>query len=384
MTMFTSITVWRAFLSFRLSFRHNLAERAGTETLIVRITTSSGKTGYGQVLPRSYLTGETLDGAQQDIRERWWPQLRGARWTDGAEETILSKLFNQADAEKRNAGYAGVDVAAGMAAGLPVLNNTTSSGMDGAGRKRLDLVGVIPASGARKAALLARIYKLLGYRRFKVKVGTDRDADAARLAAVRRTVGNNAWLTVDANAAWDWDEAIARMRGLGGEFGVSLVEEPLRHDVAPDADIPELERLGGVSTMADESLCHIEDANRLLERGGPSWWNIRLAKNGGFSGVNRLAKLAREHGIRLYGGILVGETGAMAAAGRYSFFETGVECGEYGFSRVFVKGDPFRGAPAGYGGYYIAPEPGSEKLIEASESAIPGKIVFADSLEVDF
>lgn len=380
MATLTTITVWRTLLSFRLSFRHNLAERSGTETLLVRIGTDEGGVGFGQVIPRSYLTGETIDGALRDICDRWWPRLRGADFSREPVRKVLLPLFLEADGERLSAGYAGVDVAARMATGLFGPEEGYNGASLSAGKGRLELVGVIPATGVRKAAFLARVFRLLGYRRFKVKVGTDAEADARRVATVRRIVGKDAWLAADANAAWGWDEAMERMKGLGREFGVALVEEPLTREAAAKADFQELERMTGIAAMADESLCGTTDAQRLLEGGGPSWWNIRLAKNGGFTGVNRLAGMAREKGIRLYGGILVGETGALAAAGRHSFFATGVECGEYGFSRVFVKGDPFRGAPAGYQGYYMYPDLRTEKALTAKESAMPGEIVFSDGI----
>lgn len=340
---FTGIEVWRAHFPFRLAFSHNLASRRGTETLIIVLHDSLGRTGYGQVLPRSYLTGETIEGAEEDIRSRWWPELaRLSIPTMRAEEhlsTALGQVFTQADALRITASYAGVDVAAHM-----ILGGASSP-------ETFPLVGVISAAAPVKAAWIARVMRWLGYRRFKVKVGGNAAVDEARLAVVRRVIGADAWLAVDANAAWTWDEAVDRIRGLAA-FQVAVVEEPLVAGVAATADFSRLEELGGIATMADESLCSLADARALLERGTPAWWNIRLAKNGGVTGVRRVAALAREKGVKVYGGILVGETGALAAAGRYVFPAVGAECGEYGFSRVFLRGDPFRGSPAGYRGHF--------------------------------
>lgn len=375
MTTFTRITVWRSYFSFRLPFSHNLASRSGAETLLLRLTTADGRVGYGQVLPRDYLSGETLDSALADIRDRWWPRLRELDFGESPASNILLPLFCEADRERRNAAFAGIDVAVRSALGYfsPESGFANRLGKD----KRVGLVGVIPAMDAEKAGILARILKFLGYRRFKVKVGSDADADARRLEAVRRIIGQNNWLAVDANAAWEWEEATRRMRDLKARYNVDVVEEPLVGMGAPFPDCRILEKLTGVHVMADESLVTTADADQLIEHGTPSWWNIRLAKNGGFMGVNALAGMARKVGVTLYGGILVGETGALAAASRMAFFETGVACGEYGFSRIFLKGDPFRGSPAGYSGYFTPPEFG-EKRVEAKKKAIPGKVVFYD------
>lgn len=356
-----------------MSFRHNLADRSEAETLLVRLSTSDGRVGHGQILPRAYLTGETLDGALADVRDRWWPRLREIRFENVSAAELMQPLYRDADADRRTAGYAGVDVAARAALGY---FGAEAAFVNRLGRnRRVELVGVVPATGVRKAGLLAGVLRMLGYRRFKVKVGTDAARDAERLAAVRRAIGTGAWLAADANGAWGVDEARERMREMGKRFRVKLVEEPVRADVAGAVDYKRLEAESGVEAMADESLCTIADAEGLIERGSPSWWNVRLAKNGGFMGVNALAERARKAGVKLYGGILVGEAGALAAAGRMAFFEAGVECGEYGFSRVFLKGDPYRGVTGGYFGTYRAPVIG-EPPVRAGE--IPGEVVFSE------
>lgn len=355
---FISITVWKAVFPLRVSFAHNLATRDEVETLVVAIGSSRGGVGYGQILPRPYLTGESIESALHDVRERWWPGVRAialaadAGWD--AAVASLRPLYVSADASRSTSSYAGVDVAAltafASAVGIPACPARTRV-------ESLPLVGVIPAAAPKKAAWLARLLRCMGYRRFKVKVGRDADADAERVRAVRRNAGAEARLDVDANGAWGWDEAVRRMRGLAA-LGVTLVEEPLDRLAAADADFGALEKEAGMPVMADESLCTLADAAGLLARGTPSWWNLRLAKNGGFSGVMELSRLAGEHGVSTYGGVLVGETGVLAAAGRAAFFSAGVTCCEYGFPRFFLRGDPARGSPAGYRGRY-SPQPDS-------------------------
>lgn len=359
-TRFIGMNVWRVEFPLRFAFTHNLASRNRVETLLVALTTSSGRTGYGQALPRAYLTGESMESAFSDLTELWWPAVRELVFPSNANlPQVLAGLFplyRAADGQRATASYAALDVAVTMAcaastdgAFFPCLPDI--SGMP--------LVGVISAAGARKAAWMARLLRWLGFRHFKVKVGRDADADARRLEAVRHATGPHAWLAVDANAAWSRDEAPVRMRELT-RWGVVLVEEPIRGDEVVDTDFRELERMAGIPVMADESLCTRSDATAFLARGSPSWWNLRLLKNGGFSGVMALSEMADAHGIKKYGGILVGETSAMAMAAARSFFATRVLCGECGFSRIFLRGDPFRGAPGGFRGYYENP-PGSMK-----------------------
>ncbi len=366
---FTGIAVWKAAFDLRLDFSHNLASRNRVDTLLVAVRASHGGVGHGQALPRIYLTGESLESALADIRDSWWPALAETAIPADADfaEAVgaLQPIFAQADARRKNASYAAVDIAAldafsagkGMRAGFAPDQSAASA----AGGPIVPLVGVISAGNPGRSAWLARTLRFLGYRRFKVKVGRDEEADERRLAAVRRAIGPKAWLAVDANAAWDWDEAVLRMRGLA-RHGVGLVEEPLRAAVAATADFSQLEKLAGVPIMADESICTLTDARDLLARGTPSWWNLRLGKNGGFAGWANFSRLAAGRGIRIYGGVLVGETALLAAAARAAWAGGLAAMGEYGFPRLFLRGDPFRGGPGGFFGAMAPAQAGTRGL----------------------
>ncbi|MCC8166213.1 MAG: hypothetical protein LIQ31_08700, partial [Planctomycetes bacterium] len=297
-TTFTGITVWRGRFPFRLTFSHHLATRSEAETLLVRINDDGGAAGYGQALPRSYLTGETMDGAEQAILQHWWPAFRDCGSPTGNGTLSLADVVGHyagihtaADAARENAAYAAVDIAATAAVvtSRPVVMPDW--------RDAKPLVGVITGGGARKAYWLAHVLYRLGYRWFKIKVGRDEHADHQRIDAVKKAVGTGCRLYADANASWDLPTAERRLAELARQ-GIAVVEEPLTAEAAAGADWQGLERSAGVKLMADESLVTMADARRLVASGGPSCWNVRLAKNGGFAGVAAMASLARENGIR--------------------------------------------------------------------------------------
>jgi L-fuconate dehydratase len=68
-----------------------------------------------------------------------------------------------------------------------------------------------------------------GWTRFKMKVGADPEDDLRRGRMIRRLVGEDALLAIDANQRWDVDEAIDRVNRLA-EIRPYWIEEPTSPD----------------------------------------------------------------------------------------------------------------------------------------------------------
>ena len=57
----SSLTLYKIAVPLKRVVRHASFARTESENLIVRVTLSDGTTGYGEGVPRSYVTGETID-----------------------------------------------------------------------------------------------------------------------------------------------------------------------------------------------------------------------------------------------------------------------------------------------------------------------------------
>jgi L-fuconate dehydratase len=68
-----------------------------------------------------------------------------------------------------------------------------------------------------------------GFDQVKLKVGVDVDDDVRRLELARKAIGPDAGLAVDANQAWDVDQAIEWIEALR-PFDLAWVEEPTSPD----------------------------------------------------------------------------------------------------------------------------------------------------------
>lgn len=339
------LTAFVVQIPFRFSFKHALAERRRADSVLLRVRMDNGAEGWGEAVPRAYLTGESVETVMRDLRERWAPAGRTIDFPDGVSPLpVLAPLYAKADSARRTAGYAALDVA--VVDAVAQAANRPAGELLGWTPRPVRLTAPLGGGGPRGVFWIARICKFLGFTDYKLKVGIKGD-DAARLRAVREVLPDSAKydLRIDANAAWDAAEAGLRLREFA-PFAISSCEQPF----PAGGDFSALAATAPCPLMADESLCTRADAERLLQQGGCALWNVRLAKNGGFSGLVALRDLALQNNISLHLGALVGETSLLTAAGRIAANAAEFRHVEYGFPRVLLRSDPFRGGPAGYRG----------------------------------
>src|SRR3990167_3052379 len=86
----TKIDVLCVRLPFRFKFKHSLATRAFSENLVVRVHLSDGTIGYGEGIPRDYVTGENIEVASETIRLSYAPRFLGLDVSDGHQ--VISSL----------------------------------------------------------------------------------------------------------------------------------------------------------------------------------------------------------------------------------------------------------------------------------------------------
>jgi L-alanine-DL-glutamate epimerase-like enolase superfamily enzyme len=194
---------WR--IPLRFAFKHHLAERRETHGLLAVVRTACGAAGYGEALPRAYLTGETVESAAHDIQTRWWPAVRNLEFPvdAGSAHAVLDTLapvYQEADAARKTASYAAIDIAIVDACARAV--NLPGRSLWGETPSSIPLTATIPGLSARKAVWLARAFRWLGFRDFKLKMGRGDLENGDRLRAVRRAIGRGASLRIDANGAW--------------------------------------------------------------------------------------------------------------------------------------------------------------------------------------
>jgi len=354
-----TLEVWTYEIPMRIRFEHARAARDTSTGLLVRLTLSDGSAGWGEGIPRDYVTGETVDGAVGVIRRHYADRL--------ASDAPLATVPLEEDGAVHNAAWCACELAYLDALGWSRRQRVADmlAGQVGLKPHRLlrrvsAVLGSRPVDRIRRAL---RLMRALSFRDYKLKVGPDPDGDEANLAEVNRQLGRGLrrrrgptrrTLRVDANGAWDLEEAVRRAEMLA-RYHVLAVEQPLAKG-REDA-LAELRRRTRVPIMLDESLLTLEGAERLVAGGQVDLFNIRISKNGGLVRSLRMAELAHRTGLDFQLGCMVGETGVLTAAGRVFLELVGrrVRFSEGSYGRFLLRADVTRERLSfGYGGFVRA------------------------------
>ncbi|MBI4719063.1 MAG: hypothetical protein HY763_14755 [Planctomycetes bacterium] len=341
---------------------HAAAERHVAEPVVVAVELGNGVTGYGETLPRPYVTGESVEGvlelgsgplgaallsfhppsfpdALEAIEALPWRDAEGRCFPAARCALELALL----DAALRSFRRGMDDVVRWM--GLPGFGGPGSLG-------RIRFSGVLAAAGAEAALRQLRLMYWGGLRHFKLKVGEPGDHDRLGRAAayLRRAIEHRgATLRVDANGAWSKDQAIDWL-AVSGDLPIAALEQPLPRGA--EDQLPVIRDLFAGPIMHDESLITEEDARRLIELGVADFFNIRISKCGGLLPSLRLAALARRENVGIQLGCMVGETSILSAAAvRFLQVCPGVRWAEGCFGSYLLSSDVVaRGLRFGYAG----------------------------------
>ena len=70
-----SLKVFGLAIPFVEAFAHSTKERKVSDAIVVRIETTDGQVGYGEGLPRPYVTGEDRPFVFESLENHYWPQV---------------------------------------------------------------------------------------------------------------------------------------------------------------------------------------------------------------------------------------------------------------------------------------------------------------------
>jgi len=271
-------------------FKTSLRTVNSVEDVIVQIITDTGNIGFGEAPPTGVITGDTTGSIIGAIEDHIRKPLIGLD-IENIEEIMLRL---DRCIIKNNGAKAAVDIAVYDLYGQ--LHKAPLYKLLGGYRKEITTDITISVNSPEEMARDSAEAVKLGFRTLKIKVGKESSKDLERMKAIRRSVGYDVNLRIDANQGWKPKEAISILRKVEDEgLKIELVEQPvIAHDfeglklVTDNVSIP---------VLADESVFSPADALKILQMRAADLINIKLMKTGGIHNALKICSLAEIYGV---------------------------------------------------------------------------------------
>jgi muconate cycloisomerase len=312
----------------------------------------TGAEGWGECLPRAYVSGESREDAFVLLRDTVLPALVGR--TFGAQTDVVSfleKCDGKAPPEwvaphvPQSSAWCAVDLSLldtfGHTTRKPTRLAVADSGTpSGPPRRRARYSGVVSADQGMRYAVSLLKMRAFGFSQVKLKVEQDGALAAARTA--RRILGRRVDLRVDANMAWTVEQALTAIRELR-TVGIESYEQPIAaHDIA---GLSRLVRESSAGILVDEGLTDRQSLQALIAHRACTAVNVRISKCGGLVAAHARCREALDAGLALQVGCQVGESSLLSAAhvtllAALAPLHPGVRYAEGCFGKHLLREDP--------------------------------------------
>ena len=301
--------------------------------LLVKVITDDGVEGYGysDLFPR---TGETPETARHVVEDILKPKVIGRELE--ALARIRADLDHLLTGNPRAKAALETAMHDALARSYHIPLYLMLGGRYRNEIKVIKMVSVDnPEAMADEAKALVRDGLSL-----KLKMSGKIDLDLPRVAKVRNAVGDNVFIKVDANEAYDAKTAIRLAKGLA-DHGVEIFEQPVPRDQL-DA-LWEVKKHSPIKIEADQSVRTVADAQMVIKNRMVDSINTGIPKVGSIGEVRKIAELCELNGIRCAlsntAGSMVGDAAAVHLAASAPGIAPLCELGEF----EVITGDPFFG-----------------------------------------
>lgn len=302
----TQIEVYKFPVKLKKPFIISLGSFEYAENVVVRIRTDEDFDGFGECSPFMAINGESMETCYV-VANYLAKSLVGRNPLDiDTCSEIMDRTIYGNSSIKSAFDIALYDIAS-QASGLPLY-----AFLGGRNNKILKTDYTVSINEPQQMVDDAQEVKNLGFEVIKVKLGSNPEMDILRVQAIRKQIGNEIPLRLDANQGWDTDSAIRVLNELAG-LNIQFCEEPIAR--WNYTDLPRISRESAVMIMADESCCDHHDAKRLINFNSCKAFNIKLGKSAGLFKAQKIINLAEKANLQLQiGGFLESRIGFTASA----------------------------------------------------------------------
>jgi L-Ala-D/L-Glu epimerase len=292
-----SVQTWRAVLRRAVEWKTARYTKGDIEATVVGITDTAGTVGYGY-MPSMSIVGESPLSSESLIQTLLVPVMKGRSFA-GIQpvlhevEQVLGANFQTKFAIEE----ALWDLLAKRLQ-TPLVNL-----IGGPCRLEVPVMRMLGLKPPQETAAEAKALVEQGYRHVKVKIGLDEKRDLETVQRVRDGIGEDVFLSADANQAYAPMQAVRVLRKLENA-SLGLVEQPVRRDDVRGMAF--VRQNVSVPIMADEGIETATDALRHIEAGAMDAVSIKLWKMGGLYRGRDIASVCNAANVRVHVGSTAG------------------------------------------------------------------------------
>ncbi len=303
----TDLKIGRLSIPLKKPFITALRTLETIDNIIVVIETDVGIVGYGGAAPTAVITGDTTESILGGINHiKSYIMGKDIKQLEDILITINGCMVGNTSAK------AAVDMAIYDLYGK--LHHAPLYQLLGGYRFHLTTDITISLNDPDEMAEDSLSAILKGYITLKIKVGKNADMDIKRMLAIRKAVGEETILRIDANQGWEPKEAVYAIKRMEQpDININLVEQPV---LAKDFEgMKYVTDRVNVPVLADESVFSPSDALRLINMRAADMINIKLMKTGGIYNALKIVSLAEVAGMKcMIGSMMESKIGVTAAA----------------------------------------------------------------------
>jgi L-alanine-DL-glutamate epimerase-like enolase superfamily enzyme len=285
---------WRATLRRATAWKTARYTKGDIEATVVGVTDELGNIGYGY-MPAMLIVGESPVTAEALLHTAIAPLLK--EQVLGVPDVM--KKIDFAIGANFQLKFAVEEALLDLQAKR--LRTPLYDLFGGLSRRDVPVMRMLGLKPPKETAAEAQAFVDRGYRYVKIKIGLDDKRDIETVKIARETLGDDVFISVDANQSYAPMRAVKVLNQLEA-CNLIVCEQPVRRDdvrgmvfVRQNVRTP---------IMADEGVETVTDALRLIDAGGMDAVSIKLWKMGGYYKSREIASVCSAANI----GVHVGST----------------------------------------------------------------------------
>lgn len=277
------------------------------DDIVVKIKTDTGNIGLGEAAPTAVITGETKGSIVSAIENYIKPALLNNDITnmDYLINTLHKSIL------KNTSAKAAVDIALydlySQWLGKPLYKI-----LGGSSNKIITDV-TISLNEIDEMVRDSVIAVNNGFTILKIKLGDNMEKDIQRIIEIRKAVGENITIRIDANQGWSLKKTLKIIHKLEElDLNIELIEQPV-----PYYEIDSLKTITKNSTikiLADESVFNLRDAVYIITNGVADIINLKLMKTAGIYNAINIINFAKEYNVECMMGCMLESKISISAA----------------------------------------------------------------------